>query len=124
VEAIDEFSSSGILEVYAMEYYANETEDDIENGIVGGLVEEIQDPNPEEASIEGDTFIKMKRTYTYAFLGRAAADWSVGKDCPVEIAVNPHNSKEVYIRWTASYSGQFDLYYGDYKKTIVVESLF
>jgi hypothetical protein len=124
VEAIDEFSSSGILEVYAMEYYANETEDDIENGIVGGLVEEIQDPNPEEASIEGDTFIKMKRTYTYTFPGRAAADWSVGKDCPVEVAVNPNNNKEVYIRWTASYSGQFDLYYGDYKKTIVVESLF
>jgi hypothetical protein len=37
VEAIDSFSTPGILEVTAVEYYANLTEDDIENGIVGAL---------------------------------------------------------------------------------------
>jgi hypothetical protein len=28
-----------------MEYYANEHEDDIENGIVGGLIKEPENPN-------------------------------------------------------------------------------
>jgi hypothetical protein len=38
VEATDWISSPGILEITAVEYYSNTTEDDIENGIVGGLV--------------------------------------------------------------------------------------
>ena len=38
VEATDWISTSGILEVTAVEYYANITEDDVENGVVGGLV--------------------------------------------------------------------------------------
>jgi hypothetical protein len=45
VEAIDWISTPGILEVVAVEYYANEFEDDVENGIVDGLLEEIKDPN-------------------------------------------------------------------------------
>jgi hypothetical protein len=38
VEAVDWISTPGVLEVIAVEYYANESEDDIENGIVGGLI--------------------------------------------------------------------------------------
>jgi hypothetical protein len=38
VVATDWISTPGILEVNAVEYYANETEDDIENGIAGGLI--------------------------------------------------------------------------------------
>jgi len=45
VEAIDWISTPGILEVVAVEYYANETEDDIDNGLVGGLKVEPLDPN-------------------------------------------------------------------------------
>jgi hypothetical protein len=64
VEAIDAISTPGILEVTAVEYYANETEDDIENGIVGGLIEEITDPNMgEPMDIIGETFIKVKKEY-------------------------------------------------------------
>jgi hypothetical protein len=33
------------LEVAAVEYYANTTEDDIENGIVGGLIVKPTSPN-------------------------------------------------------------------------------
>jgi hypothetical protein len=79
VEAIDGISTPGILEVHAIEYYANETEDDIENGIVGGLIEEIEDPNinVENAEIIGETFIKLKRTYTYTWSGTSPASWSV-----------------------------------------------
>ena len=36
--------------VTVSEYYANEDEDDIEAGIVGGLIEEPKDPNGDEAS--------------------------------------------------------------------------
>ena len=43
VEATDEYSMPGILEITAVEYYANETEDDVDNGIVGGLIEEIKE---------------------------------------------------------------------------------
>jgi ribonuclease PH len=48
VETIDSFSNPGILEVVALEYYANEDEDDIDAGIVGGLIEEIKDPNEDK----------------------------------------------------------------------------
>jgi hypothetical protein len=46
VEAMDWISTPGILEVTAVEYYSNEFEDDVENGVVDGLIEEIKDPNP------------------------------------------------------------------------------
>lgn len=126
VEATDWVSTPGILEVTAVEYYANETEDDIDNGIVGGLLEEIQDPNNAETNetIVGETFIKLKRTYNYTFSGRMSAAWRVDEKCPVELVIDAEDPRNVSLKWTAGYSGQFDLYYGDYKKTIVVESLF
>lgn len=122
VEAIDWISTPGILEVVAIEYFANEDEDDIEKGIVGGLIEKIESDVSEE--IVGETFIKVKKTYTFSFVGELISEWSVDNDCPVEIVVNKENSKEVSLKWTSPYSGQFNLHYGDYCKTIIVESLF
>jgi hypothetical protein len=56
----------GILEVVAVEYFANECEDDVEAGIVGGLIEEIVNPNNEiYDTISGETFIKVKTSYDY-----------------------------------------------------------
>ena len=126
VEATDWISTPGILEVIAVEYYANETEDDIENGIVGGLIEEIKDPNNEvaDAGILGETFIKVKRSYDYSFSGRAAAVWSVDAKYPVDIEIDPEDPRKMTLTWRAGYSGQFVLKYGTYEKTIVVESLF
>ena len=126
VEATDWISTPGILEVNAVEYYANETEDDVENGIVGGLIEEIKDPNNEieNIGIVGETFIKVKRSYEYTFSGRAAASWSVDTKYPVKLTFNPDDPRKVTVIWTGGYSGQFVLNYGDYNKTIVVESLF
>jgi hypothetical protein len=61
VEATDWISMPGVLEVIAVEYFANEDEDDIEAGIVGGLLEEIENPNDEARDkILGETFIKVK----------------------------------------------------------------
>ena len=126
VEAVDSISTPGILEVAALEYYANETEDDIEAGIVGGLIEEIKDPNIEEGRMEimGETFIRVKKTYNYVFDGTLAALWKVDDKYPVELTFDPKDARKVSLKWNSSYSGQFDLYYGTYKKTIVVESLF
>ena len=125
VEATDWISTPGILEVTAVEYFANETEDDIENGIVGGLLEEIKDPNDGvENQILGETFIKPKISYDFEFTGRISEMWSVDKKYPVDLIYDKNDPRKITLIWTAGYSGQFDLCYGDYKKTIVVQSLF
>ena len=125
VEGVDHISTPGILEIHATEYYANETEDDIANGVVGGLIEEVKDPNVEDTfAILGDTFIKVKKPYEYKFNGTLVADWRVGKQYPVKLETDINDPRNVVLKWDSSYSGQFELYYGDFSKTIVVESLF
>lgn len=126
VEATDAYSSPGILEVTACEYYANETEDDIKNGIVGDLIVKPESPNTptQEIQILGETFIKVKKTYEFIFNGSVAADWFVDKKYPVELIPSTIDPRRVSVKWTSSYSGQFELHYGDYSKTIIVESLF
>ena len=125
VEATDWISMPGVLEIIAVEYFANEDEDDIEAGIVGGLIEEVKNPNDENKDkILGEVFIKPKRAYEYEFEGTLKAEWVVEKDCPVSIMINKDNPKKITLKWEQGYSGQFELYYGKYAKTIVVESLF
>lgn len=133
VEAIDPISMPGILEVIAVEYYANKDEDDREAGIVGGLIKPIEDPNEkteDDDFIQGETFIRPKQHYTYHFEGNAYGDWYVDKQYPVELKVNAEDNS-VELCWKSAYSGQFDLYYGYDndnlyigRKTIVAESLF
>ena len=126
VEAIDWISTPGILEISAVEYYANETEDDIENGVVGGLI--VKDTNPNDSEIEktiiGETFIKPKMTYKYSFNGIDREEWKIDKRYPVSFTIDPEDQRNISLKWESTYSGQFDLIYGDYVKTIVVESLF
>lgn len=130
VEAIDEYSTPGILEVVAVEYYANETEDDVENGLVGAMIAVPADPNGSNRATEifGETFIKPKKEMVYTFTGvpNKHVDWTVSEKAPVEFTSGFDKSGQAYVslKWTATFSGQFDLFYGDYKKTIVVESLF
>ena len=124
VEAIDGISTPGILEVVAVEYYANETEDDIENGIVSGLIEKVENPNEENNDIVGDTFIKPKGFYQYNFSGRDVQKWSVDDKLPIQLSIDESDPRVVNLVWTSGYSGQFVLHYGNYQKTIVVESLF
>lgn len=126
VEAADAYSTPGILEVTACEYYANEIEDDVDNGIVDGLVIKPENPNTsiQEIQILGDTFIKVKKTYTFSFNGSVAADWFVDDKYPVELVPSDKDPRQVTVKWNSPYSGQFELYYGNYSKTIIVESLF
>ena len=124
VEGVDFISAPGILEITAVEYYSNEHEDDLEQGIVGGLIVKPEEDPIKENSIVGEKFIKPKKTYEYEFNGDDVLEWSVDEKYPIILILNERDPKKISIKWLDSFSGQFDLYYGDYKKTIVVESLF
>lgn len=127
VEAVDSISMPGILEINATEYYINEQEDNLEDKTVGSLIAESIDPNPTTTDIIGETFIFPKKTYTYYFDGEVVLEWKIknNKKLPVSLKIIKETKKPtVEISWTSGYSGQFDLLYGDYKKTIIVQSLF
>ena len=120
VEALDCISTPGILEVYANEYYANDDIDDIEQGIVGGLI--ITPPSEEiRSEILGETFIKPKKIYTCTYSGAADGSWVYNNKLPMDVEID---GKEMRIKWNTTYGGQFDLAYGESKRTIVVDSLF
>ena len=124
IEAIDWLSMPGILEINAVEYYANEFEDNLENGTVGTLKTEPINPNNSfiEDTIVGETFIKPKKEYEYEYIGNLVGKWSVKENYPIKLI---QDGKKVKLRWLDTYSGQFDLIYaGCFKKTIVVQSLF
>ena len=124
IEAIDWLSMPGVLEINAVEYYANEFEDNLEDGTVGTLKTEPINPNNSfiEDTIVGETFIKPKREYEYEYIGNLVGKWSVKENYPIELI---QDGKKVKLRWLDTYSGQFDLIYaGCFKKTIVVQSLF
>lgn len=124
VEAIDWISTPGILQINAVEYYANEFTDDIDNGVAQGLL--LQEINPNSDEIEevilGETFIKPKNKYVYEYRGTTPANWIIDNQYPIKYTILSDTMLELV--WTATYSGQFDLGYGSLKKTIVVESLF
>ena len=124
IEAIDWLSMPGILEINAVEYYANEFEDNLENGTVGTLKTEPINPNNSfiEDTITGETFIKPKKEYEYEYIGNLVGKRSVKENYPIKLV---QDGKKVKLRWLNTYSGQFDLIYADcFKKTIVVQSLF
>ena len=119
VEALDSISMPGVLEITAYEHYINEQQDDVQEGIVDAWGEEI--PEPQDATIEGEVFIKPKKSYTYKYIGEENAEWTFDSRLPIESHIN---DKEITIKWTTTYTGQFVLQYGTQEKTIVVESLF
>ena len=122
IEAADAYSTPGIITVDAVEYYSNDHQDNINDGLVGALIKEPENPNKKDEDIIGEVFIKPKKTYTYEFIGEYEAQrWVYDKNLPLRIC---ENGKKITIKWISSYSGQFDLTYGPITKTIVVESLF
>ena len=129
VEATDWISTPGVFEMTAVEYYANKDEDDIEAGIVGikALNEEEENPNDDlvESRITGETFIKPLIEYKYIYHGLSGNRWQIDtKKYPVQFSVNPKDGREIILKWTQSFSGQFEISCAGVTKTIVVESLF
>ena len=132
VEAIDWISMPNILQINAVEYYANESEDDIESGLVGVLKTKTIDPNPPGRNdIEGDTFIKVREKATYIYKGDETGKWYLKEKVPIkyQTSITPEGYSSITVFWDSSYHGQFTLCYGrgleeDSQKTVVVESLF
>lgn len=126
VEATDWISTPGIFELTAVEYYANESEDETDKGLVGTLITKPVTPNNEETEemITGDTFIKCKKTYIYRYEGVATYHWEVQKNRPVRYSLDDEDPNIIYLMWDSPYSGEFDLSYGNFTKKIVVESLY
>ena len=122
VEATDTISMPGILELTAYEYYINEQEDNVQDGIVDAWGDEI--PEPQDSDIIGEIFIKPKKSYSYEYVGIRPKNpnWSFDSELPIEII--EQSGPKITIKWKASYTGQFVLSFGEKEKTIVVESLF
>jgi hypothetical protein len=93
----------GILEVYAYEYYANEHEDNIQEGIVGDLIVEPIISNDPEHPIKGDVFIKPKQVCVYTCEGATSDSWSWDTNMPIKKISTDGN--QITIKWDASYSG-------------------
>ena len=121
VEATDSISTPGILEINAVEHYSNPDEDNIKDGIVGELIANPIIPEPADADIVGQVFIKPKKTYEYKYIGSEEASWHWDDKLPLDIIVE---GKKIKLKWTTTYTGQFVLSFGQTEKTIVVESLF
>lgn len=134
-------STPGIIEVVALENYADPQRDDLENLIAGGLesVPKVEDYNSEEveATIEGDTFIKPKISKKYTFNGDGVGEFLIDPTMKVPVKIIEKTKDYAIVKWDNVYSGQFKLIYRireknssglivnrDIVKTIVVESLY
>lgn len=136
IEVVNTISTPGIIEINAVEYYANETTDDVEKGIVDAFVVKPLDPNPEindVFEIVGETFIKPQTVQNYYIFNSQNGQWYVDAKVPVKFNMYKNNEgyNAINLKWEQSYSGQFDIWFGSekkedakYIKTIVVESLF
>lgn len=123
VQAVDAISTPGIIEIYAVEDYANKTEDDIKNGIVQGLIPDI--PEASEDLIQGENVIKVKQEYEYIFTGKENGVWTIDDiKAPIVLTIDSKDTKKVKIKWNSFYSGQFNLCYNQHKKLIQSRSLF
>ena len=111
--------------INAVTQYGDLFEDDIEKGIVGGLIAKKENPNNAvvEDLISGDTFIKPKGMYQYTYTGLLESDWEIDTQ-KYPIKYREINDNTINLIWTAGHSGQFEIKNNSTVKTVVVESLF
>ena len=142
-ESANWISMPGVIEVTALENYADEQRDDLENLIAGAIKNEVEqnveDYNDEtvEATIEGETFIKPMISQVYTYKGTASGEFIISdtKKCPLKII--EQDSSHIVVKWMNTYSGQFKIVYresstdaygitttNDIEKVVVVESLY
>lgn len=129
VEAPDDISITNVIELAAEEYFKNKDTDDLELGMIDGLVIEPFDPTPRILSkIRGEAFIKPLTKWVYSLEeDNGEGTWSFTEGVPVKMIV-AQGGQSVEIEWYKTSHGQFDLTWtnGDditLTKTIVVESL-
>ena len=133
VTATDAISSPGILDITAIEYYENESMDDPYNLIAdahkgednpGGLIIKPLKVDESKKLINGEGFIKPKKSYEFTYEGPEKSTWSIEINGDPSIIKMKPEGRKVILQWNKTYSGQFVLKYGASEKTIVVESLF
>lgn len=124
IEAVDSISMKGIITFTAVEYYANEDEDDIEKGLVGGKItaDVLPDFN-DQSKIIGENYIKPRISYEYEYIGQDKIRWTINKK-NLPLKIKKINDKKISLLWDSSYSGSFVLSCGNDSKTIIIESLF
>lgn len=122
VTTVDSISTPGIIELTAIEFYQNDITDNLEEGVADEypILEKIEEEK-KESLIKGKVFIKPQFSYEYEYIGDEISEWSYDNNLPISAVVN---NDKITIIWEKTYSGQFDLRYGNATKTIVVESLF
>ena len=127
VEAVNWISMPGVIEIVAVEYYANQMEEQQKLEDAGHIQAFALRTVPEdkgEQIINGEGTIRPKKEYKYEASSVAKKEWSVLEGVPVKLRVDSDNPKICYITWISGFSGQFDLYFGKTKKHITVGSLF
>lgn len=119
IEATDSISMPGIIEINATEHYANEIEDDIEAGIVGGKIEPIV---PAASVINGEGIIKPRLAYTYTYpIEEEQYNWVIPSGLPIKWEAD---NNTLVLTWRANYSGAFSINCNGVEKEIKVNSLF
>lgn len=127
-QVVDTISTPGVIQVTALENYINKDMDDMENELAFGLVEEVIDPNPDNADvyIDGNTFVKPTETVSYSIVGVSNGKWKYDSKL---VCAKKQNSETIELEIITSKSGQTVLEYvtedgTSIQKIIVIESLF
>lgn len=120
VETVDSISMPGVLEITAQEYYADDQNDNLEEGIAQN-VEIIRLPESVDYVIVGENVIYPKKSYTYTYDGDEDGQWVYDGTLPIVAKID---GKSITITWSAMYSGNFELTFGSVVKKIEVKSLF
>ena len=125
VQAIDDISTPGILEINAEEDYKCDHED---------LIVKVVDPNPPiddyQNDIIGETFVYPLSSNIYKVKQEIfGAEWQVSlpsqnKDIDDVLTWEITPNGELKVTWDAMVSGSYVITYGDLTKTIIVQSLF
>lgn len=122
VTAPDSISTPGILEIAALEDYECHHDD---------LITEIQDSSFDTCIIQGDSRVKPLQTTTYSIEELIeGVSWDVSltsnnKDIEDVLSWELSEDKtSIKITWLAMISGSYIVSYGNYSRTIIVESLF
>lgn len=122
VAAPDSISTPGILEIAALEDYECHYDN---------LMTEIQDSSTNTCIIQGDSRVKPLQTTTYSIEELIeGVSWDVSltsnnKDIEDVLSWELSEDKtSIKITWLAMISGSYIVSYGNYSRTIIVESLF
>ena len=121
IEATDTISMPGVLEIIAEEYYSNDQVDDVENGIVKNISMIEISNNIADYTILGETTMRPQKSYSYRYEGNEEGEWIYDKSLPLTAKISDN---VITLVWTASYSGDFTLSFGNTTKEIKVKSLF